>query len=114
MFLLSETCPLVSAQGQTVLKEEKPYLWHHNMNGGKTMFFEDETAVEIIIKDPSKVLSASRVENFAPCFIESMRFVTGMVNENQGVEGILDGLEMSSCDEEGGASAPAQAPASSS
>ncbi len=28
MFLLSKTCPLVSSQGQTVLKDKKLYLWH--------------------------------------------------------------------------------------
>ncbi len=68
------------------------------------MFFLEPSAVEIIIKDKSKVQSATRVTNYTPYFLENMTFSNGMVGEageeDGAVEDILDGLEMSSCGEE--------------
>ena len=81
MYLLSKTCPLVSSQGQTVLKECKPYVWRRQMNGGKPILFEDEGAVETRILDPTKAHGASRVTNFTPYFKEQMTFSVGMVGK---------------------------------
>ncbi|MCP4861767.1 MAG: hypothetical protein GY902_11035, partial [Planctomycetes bacterium] len=115
LYLLSKSCPLVSSQGQTVLKERKPYVWHPDLNDGKPMFFTDPAAVEITIKDHSKVHSASRVTNYTPYFVETISFSNGMVGGVDGeVDEVPDDLEMSSCDEEESPAADAQASPSES
>ncbi|MCP4860272.1 MAG: hypothetical protein GY902_03405, partial [Planctomycetes bacterium] len=90
LYLLSKTCPLVSSQGQTVLKERKPYIWHPDLNDGKPMFFADASAVEIKIKDQSKVQSATRVTNYTPYFLEQITFSNGMVGEAEDDAGAVD------------------------